>query len=224
MSIPSILHRAGLIRRSEGWSLSRKAWIGIIIVAIASFACIFNWVLPFLAVSERLKCELLVVEGWIPDYGLDEVRKEFQRGGYRLLVLTGNPIIKGEPLSEFKTFPELTRAILLKQGWPPDRIVAVPSGETHRDRTFGAALALRSWLLDAEPNVRCVNVFSRGSHARRTRLLYEIALRGVADVGIIAGTDLRYDSRSWWKSSEGVRDIIDETIAYLYARFVFRPS
>ena len=28
----------------------------------------------------------------------------------------------------------------------------------------------------------------------------------------------------WWRSSEGVRDVLGETVAWLYARFFFWPS
>jgi hypothetical protein len=224
MSLATRLHRIGLIRRKERWALSLRGWIALLVLSVLGVVASFRIIFPFLAVNEPLPCELLVVEGWIPDYGFDEVRTEFQRGGYKLLVITGNPITKGEPLAEYKTYPEVTRAILLKQGWNAEQVIAVPSAEAHRDRTFAAAMALRAWITNAQPTVRCVNVFSRGTHARRTRLLYLAALRGVVDVGIIAGMDLRYDRKRWWKSSEGVRDVIDETIAYFYARLIFRPD
>lgn len=33
-----------------------------------------------------------------------------------------------------------------------------------------------------------------------------------------------YDPRHWWRTSEGVRNVVGESIAYLYARFFFRPA
>jgi hypothetical protein len=40
-------------------------------------------------------------------------------------------------------------------------------------------------------------------------------------VGVIAAPDPEYDANKWWASSSGVRTLIGETIAYLYARFLF---
>ena len=33
-----------------------------------------------------------------------------------------------------------------------------------------------------------------------------------------------YDPKRWWCYSEGVREILGETIAYVYARFFFFPK
>jgi hypothetical protein len=96
--------------------------------------------------------------------------------------------------------------------------VAVPSSEALKDRTYAAALALKEWISKSENPVRALTIYSRGAHARRTWMLFQMALKGQAKVGVIAGKDLRYDENRWWTTSEGVRDIIDETIAYLYAR------
>jgi hypothetical protein len=36
---------------------------------------------------------------------------------------------------------------------------------------------------------------------------------------VIAVANPDYDARHWWRYSEGVRDVISEGIAYLYAKF-----
>jgi len=61
-------------------------------------------------------------------------------------------------------------------------------------------------------------------HARRTRLLFEEALGKSITVGIIAVPNPDYDARRWWRYSDGVREVIGESIAYIYARFFFYPS
>ena len=42
-------------------------------------------------------------------------------------------------------------------------------------------------------------------------------------VGIIAVPNPDYDSKHWWRYSEGVKDVISEGAAYVYARFFFWP-
>jgi hypothetical protein len=43
------------------------------------------------------------------------------------------------------------------------------------------------------------------------------------DVGVIAIKPDSYNTSRWWLFSDGVRNVISESIAYLYARFIFSP-
>lgn len=217
------MFKLGIIRRKECWALTGRGWIAALLCAVTVAVLAVRSAFPFLAVSQPLPGEVLVVEGWLPDYLINDVRSEFVKGGYTLLVTTGGPIQKGEIFAEFKTSAEMTRSILLNSGFEGKKVIAVPHSEQFRDRTYASALALKKWLQESGSTVKSVNVFSRGAHARRTRLLFEAALDGQCQVGIIAGQELRYDGRRWWKTSEGVRDLIDEAVAYLYARFLFHP-
>ena len=40
-------------------------------------------------------------------------------------------------------------------------------------------------------------------------------------VGIISVPNPDYDAKHWWRYSEGVKDVISEGAAYLYAKFLF---
>ena len=68
------------------------------------------------------------------------------------------------------------------------------------------------------------DIVTQGPHARRSRLLYEKAFGGDVEVGVIATEDPKYDPAHWWRSSEGVREVMSEAIAYGYARLFFHPS
>jgi len=223
MAALSPMVKIGFIRRKECWSLTLRGWLTLLLCALVVIVVGVQSVFPFLAVNQPVKGEILVVEGWVPDYSVKQVRSEFIKGGYSLLIVTGGPIIKGEMCAEFKTYAELTKAILQRNGFDEDKLVAVPSEERFRNRTYASALALREWISKSGLAVKSLNVFTRSAHARRTWLLFEKAFQGRIEVGIIAGDDLRYDGKRWWRSSEGVRDILDEAIAYLYARFLFYP-
>ena len=94
----------------------------------------------------------------------------------------------------------------------------------NRDRTYGSAVALREWFREHDMTVKSLNVLTEDTHARRTRLLFEKALGKNVTVGIIAVPNPDYDARRWWRYSEGVKDVVSEGIAYLYARLFFFPS
>jgi hypothetical protein len=51
--------------------------------------------------------------------------------------------------------------------------------------------------------------------------LFQRALGKGVTVGVTSVTDREYDPERWWQSSSGVRDVLGETLAYVYARFFF---
>ena len=68
-----------------------------------------------------------------------------------------------------------------------------------------------------------INIVGNGAHSRRTRLVYEKALGPSVRVGISNIAERTFDPGRWWKTSQGFRIVVDETIAYTYARFFFSP-
>jgi uncharacterized SAM-binding protein YcdF (DUF218 family) len=100
----------------------------------------------------------------------------------------------------------------------------VPSHVIGRDRTYSSAIALRDWLREHDVEVRSLNIVTEGAHARRTRLLFEKALGPGVTVGVIAASSPDFNAKHWWRYSEGVEDVIDQGVAYVYARFFFLPS
>jgi len=164
---------------------------------------------------------VLVVEGWVPDYVLEEARAEFGRHRYLTLYVTGGPLERGGYLSEYKTYAELGAATLIQIGMSKDALEAVPAPLVRQDRTYTSAVALNNWLRQHGVNVTSINVVSMGAHARRSRLLFQEAFGEGSRVGIIAVEDRNYDPRYWWKFSQGVRVVVDELVAYIYAVFVF---
>jgi hypothetical protein len=93
----------------------------------------------------------------------------------------------------------------------------------HQDRTYHSAVNVRRWLESQGITSSSVDVITLGPHARRSRLLFEAALGPDVTVGVYAVPDPRYDLAHWWRSSEGVRSVLGETIAYVYARLFFDP-
>jgi uncharacterized SAM-binding protein YcdF (DUF218 family) len=175
----------------------------------------------FLAVNHPVKSEVMVVEGWLPDSALEQALREFNQHHCQLMLVTGGPIEQGHMLARYNNFAELAAAILEQLGLDRRRIRVIPTQNVIRDRTYASAIALKDWLNQAPLPMKAINLVSLGTHARRSRLLFEKALGPGIVVGVIAIPDLRYDPRVWWRSSLGVRTTLDEMIAYLYARFIF---
>lgn len=174
----------------------------------------------FLAVFAPIKADALVVEGWLRDDAVKEAIAEFERGGYKILLVTGASIEKGYYLSQYKSFAELTTATLVTLGFDKDKLVAVPAPKVKRNRTVASAVALREWLLTSELPIKSINLYSYDVHTRRSWLIFKKVLEPEVQVGAIAYPSSEYDFQSWWKMSQGVRSVVSETIAYLYVRFI----
>ena len=91
-----------------------------------------------------------------------------------------------------------------------------------KDRTYHTALAVKKRFNERGLAKKSIDVASLGVHARRTWLLFEKVFPSVS-VGIISIKSNEYDSTRWWLFSAGVRNVISETVAYLYARYIFLP-
>ena len=213
----------GLIKRKETWVLAWRGWLLLLGSLIAALTLLTVSIHPFLAMTRPVHGDILVVEGWMPDSALEKALALLHEHDYDLIVTTGGPLTKGSHFAQFPTSAELTAATLRELGADPHPVVAVAAPPSARDRTYATALALKDWLRRSRSLVKSLDVYSLGAHARRTRLLFQKALGDDVTVGVIAA-DPDYDVDHWWSSSSGVRTVVHETVAYLYARFLFFPD
>jgi hypothetical protein len=172
---------------------------------------------PFLAETDPVNGEVLIVEGWLPDYALGEALAVSRNREYPLMLTTGEPLPRGYHLSAYGTYAELARAIMVESGAGSDSVIAVPSPAVRTDRTFASALAVRRWLSARGRLPQAVDVFSYGAHARRTRMLFQEVLGDSVRVGVFAGHDQGYNPDEWWATSRGFEDVVMETIGWAYA-------
>lgn len=215
----------GLFDRKERWSLS---WRGRLTVASALLlvgAVVLEGVYPFLAITHPVNANILVVEGWIHEYAIRAAVKEFQDNHYQRVFSTGGPVGgKGGYINDFYTSASVGADLLKKCGLPEGYLQQVPSRVMDRDRTYGSAVALRNWFNDHDMAVSSIDVVTEDLHARRTRLLFQKAFGKAVQVGIIAVPNVDYPAKRWWHYSQGLKDVVSESAAYLYARLLFFPS
>lgn len=214
----------GLLTRKQRWGFSRWGWLVVISLSVLSFVIGARQVHPFLALTERSSARVLVVEGWLNPPAIREAVQQYRSGGYELVLTTGGPAPGGGNTTEHTTVAADAARALVGQGIPAERIQPVPSRVTERNRTYGSAVALRNWLREQRPDIRSLNVVTEDAHARRTRLLFQKALGDDVEVGIISLPNPDYDARRWWRTSDGVQEVLGELLAYLYVRFLFFPT
>lgn len=215
----------GLLNKKERWGPS---WRGVVMLFITLLAVAYLFLVkihPYLAVTEREDTHYLVVEGWAHQFAARVAAAEFKSGTYQKVFVTGLPVEgSGEYGSDSDTEAYVGAGLLKRAGVPEEFIQRVPRRKVDRDRTYGSALALRALFEAQGLHVQSINIVTEAPHARRTQYLFQKALGPDIKVGIIAAQNPDYDPRYWWRYSEGVREVIGETVAWLYAVLIFHPD
>ena len=220
--------RFRLLRRRHLWLPTWRGWLLLLmLITLAGYVALHR-IHRFLAPERQVSSDLLVVEGWVPDYALKRGLDLSVEQKSRYLLLAGGTV-KGEVNPELgDTYANMAMKRLKRIGGDLPHVHPVPSpeltAEPERDRTYASALAVKSWLTDHGVCVSSINVLTMGTHARRSRLLFQEAFGPEVEVGVIAVQNREYDPRVWWRYSEGVKEVLSEGAAYLYARLLFQPG
>ena len=214
----------GLVSRRERWGLSWRGWLlGGVVLVLAAFGCAVK-IYPFFAITEPVDTRFLAVEGWIHPYAIRAAASEARSRPYLRVFSTGGPVSgTGAYTNDFNTVAGVGADRLRGEDLAPDLVQVVASRVTARDRTYSSALALQVWCQNHHIDLASINVITEDVHARRTRLLYQKAFGDRVRVGIISVPNPDYDARYWWRYSEGVRAVVGECIAYIYASWFFHP-
>jgi hypothetical protein len=215
----------GCITRRQRWGLSWRGWLAVILLAALIAGLWMLNVQPFLAQTRRVDTKVLVVEGWVHEYVFEAAVKEFRTGHYEKIYTTGGPVPgKGGYVNDYGTFASVGADSLAGAGMPKGSVQMVPSHVSGRDRTYSSAVALREYFQSNGLAIKSLNVLTEDVHARRSRMLFQEALGPEVTVGVISVPDPDYDPARWWHYSEGVREILGESIAWCYAAFLFHPD
>lgn len=180
----------------------------------------------WLAVREPVAgAKYAVVEGWAPDYVMQAAADWAEENDARLIFTTGIPLEAGSFLAELKNYAFISARTLEALGWDPKKIRPAPAENVRTERTRAMAMALKA-VLQAE-NVpeaeRKINIFTLGTHARRSRRIFKEVLGSTAgphgqpaetwEVGIISVPSRNYPEKEWYRHSDGAKNVVNELVA-----------
>jgi len=217
------LRMGGLLQSRVCLVPTWRGWALLLLVATCFTLIVGRQLCALLSVNDPVPGGVLVVEGWVPTYAAREALDEFQRRPYTGIYVTGEPIEEGTLFSSYQNLADYTAAKLIGMGAAPASVHAVRGPYVDKDRTYSMAETLKKRLEDDGIPTEKITVISLGVHSRRSQLLYQMTFGPNSRVGMLAVVDRDFDPNRWWQSSAGVRSVIDETIAYIYARVIFRP-
>ena len=217
------------LRRRQVW-LPTFWGCGLLVIAAALVAVVLarmanGWLAPNLpapGVNGR-GARTLVIEGWMETSDLDQAVLAFRRGHYERVVTTGGPLDSWPEEHASNNFAELAVSYLRRNGLDNVALVAVPAPASAQDRTFLSAVMVRDWARRSGTVLESVDVFSAGVHARRSHLLYRMALGPDVDVGVLAARPQMFDAERWWTTSVGVKSVIGETLSLGWTVCCFWP-
>jgi uncharacterized SAM-binding protein YcdF (DUF218 family) len=207
--------RLRLFRRR---TILSPTWAGcsciLAIFFLGVFACVFYGE-SFLAETNRVPADTLVVEGWIGRNGLRAAVDEFRRGGYLYIVATGG--LSSDRWDEQpQNYAEMAADYLIRLGIPRERLTVATSDNTERFRTFESAVAVSRMLHAADIKPKGINIFTLGPHARRSAIVFAKVNSDIEKIGVIGWCPPEFQRERWWQSSERSREFLDEAVGYLY--------
>ena len=212
-----------LFRRREIWLPTIWGWLALLLFGAAVIVLVARNLHSFLAPNEPVGARILVVEGWMNPDGIDQAVAAFRAGGYERVVTTGGPIEYWPGHHGHATFSERAADYLMQHGLADASVTAVPAPYSAQDHTFLSAVMVREWAKRSGLAFDAFDVFSSGTHARRSRLLYRLAFGPNVEVGVIAARFSEYDADAWWRTSTGARDVLDQVIGLLWVKCFFWP-
>jgi uncharacterized SAM-binding protein YcdF (DUF218 family) len=205
--------RIRLVQRRSVWLPTALGWLLLLILTVLPPAFWCLWGESYLAVTDRESARVLIVEGWISDEGIAAAAEEFRRGDYHVILTAGG--WTGEHWNGLRwDFAAAGAERLIRNGIPDGKVIAAPAPATESQRTYISAKAAGDVLRAAGLNEERVNVFTQGSHARRTRLVYRKALVDSPAVGVIAWQPSVV--KHWWRSSGRSADFVKETVGFFF--------
>jgi hypothetical protein len=212
-----------LLRRREVWLPTLWGWLALLLVGAVAALSGARSIHPFLALSQPVGARILVVEGWMEPEGLDQAIAMFRARGYERILTTGGPVVflTAPPIQT--TYADLAADYLKQHGIAPFQVTAVPTPKTAENHTFLSAVAVREWAKRSAVKLDALDVYSVGTHARRSRLLYEIAFGTGVKVGVYAARSSDYDAGAWWRTTVGLRDVLTQAAGLLWVRCCFHP-
>ncbi len=166
----------------------------------------------------------LVVEGWLEEHELAQAADAIRRGHYERVLTTGGPLEGWQAAGEWKTSAARAADWLRAHGQSELPVIAVPAPASGQDRTYLSAVMVREWARESGVALEAIDLFSAGVHARRSRLLYRMALGPQVEVGVMAGAPRGFDAERWWTSSEGTKLVVRETVSLAWTRCCFWPG
>jgi hypothetical protein len=197
----------------------------ICVILLGSFFLLYNFsantIAHFLNVNKPINdAEVLLVEGWFPKRLMEYVKKEFNKGSYRYVLVSGmdNEYVS-DPDHEQKIYSNAASVAqeLINMDIDPAKIIVVSCSSKNIHKTFSMALTIRRWVKLNDPAIKRINVITAWSHGRKTWCTYQRIFDDSIKIGILTYPMRQLPISQWWLSRSGFRYQVYSLVGYIYA-------
>lgn len=201
------------------WLPTWRTWLVLLLIVLVGGSWVGTHLHGWLSVSDPIEeAKYVVVEGWVPDSVVHEALVWSKQHGVKLIFTTGIPLDQGQFLSGYPTYAEICAETLKKMGADPAKIRPAPAAKVKTERTRAMAMGLKQ-ALEAEPipvDDRKINLFTSGTHAFRSHMHFQRVLGRDWQVGVISVPAYGYPASSWWRYSQGVKNVMEEVVGIAF--------
>lgn len=217
--------RLSLFQRQQLWLPTLWGWLVLLVASVAACVIAGRYIYIFLAPNDPApQARTLVVEGWMTGEELDQAVVAFRLGNYERVITTGGPTESWFKFSGSSNYAVWAASYLKTHGLVDADVTPVPTPASAQDRTFLSAVKVRDWATTHHLALNAFDVFSAGTHARRSRILYRMAFGPNVEVGVLSAWPQEYDEHHWWRTSAGAKSVITEMISLLWTICCFQPG
>lgn len=201
----------GLLDKRPRWGLTWKGRLVFIGCILFILTIVVFGLSPFMAKNAPVGRGVLVVEGWMPAHAIQEICRLYQKGGYDKIITIGCKFNIPNPKYSKDNYADLGKDIILEFDSNID-VISVPGPKADFNRTWHSIKAFKNWLDSDESGISTCDIATMGLHARRSYLCFSNILKDEYEYGIICIDNPAYPTHSWWKSSEGLDDMVEEVV------------
>jgi hypothetical protein len=119
--------------------------------------------------------------------------------------------------NNYNSNAQYVRNSLIAMGLDSTKIIATSGERVRINRTLTSALAMRDWLQTTKINIKGINIFTIGTHARRTWMTYNKILNEKYHIGIISVPEHNHSRET------RVLKALRETIGIIYYWIILIP-
>jgi hypothetical protein len=219
-----------LFSRREVWLPTAWGVLLLLLIVSALVAAIAWSAYPLLAPNAPAHgaggegARTLVVEGWLDRDELRQAALTARNGHYTRVLTTGGPIDPAVDAGGFQNFAVRAAAMLRLHGLTDRPVIAVPAPASAQDRSYLSAVMVRDWAQQNSVALGAIDLYSAGVHARRSWLVYRMALGDAVEVGVLAARPAEFDPRRWWTSSAGAKSTLGEAVGLAWTKCCFWPG
>jgi uncharacterized SAM-binding protein YcdF (DUF218 family) len=199
--------------------------LAALVVAGVGYTPLLRGVANFLVVEDSLRpaAAIVALGGQTPFREMEAARLYRSGFGPNVFIVREAPNAESDALKQLgikkpQTW-ELSRAVLIQQGVPPEAIV-IP-----KDEAIGTLEELQAVYAALEHKNAAVILVTSKYHTRRTRLTWHYVTGGRSQAIVRAASGDPFDPERWWQQRRFVLSVVREYLGLVnyYAGFPVTP-